>query len=122
MATPRHDQNGHRRRELRARIKATATHCGLCGRPLRPDLPWPHDLSTVIDEDLPRSRGGSPLDPANTSALHNACNRWKSTMTLTEAKALLAAGGNLSKPMTKGQRKALANPNVGKWASDASDF
>lgn len=117
-----HNANGHRRRRLVARIKATSTHCALCGHPLRPDLPWPHDLSTVIDEDLPRARGGNPLDPANTNAMHNRCNRFKSTMTISEAKALLATGAHVTKPLTKAQRKAIANPHVGHWSADAQTF
>lgn len=117
-----HNANGHRRRQLTTRIKATATHCALCDQPLQPNLKWPHDYSTVIDENLPRSRGGSPLDPENTSAMHNICNRFKSTMTLAEAKALLARGADIRKPLKKTQRKALANPNIGTWATDASTY
>lgn len=109
------NSNGHRRRQLTARIKATATHCALCGGPLNPDATWPDPQCTVIDEDIPRAKGGSPLDPDNTNAMHNQCNRFKSTMTLQEAKDMLTRGANVEKPMNKTQRKALLTPNVGEW-------
>lgn len=54
--------------------------------------------------------------------MHNICNRFKSTMTLAEAKALLARGADIRKPLKKTQRKALANPNIGTWATDASTY
>ena len=108
-------RNGHRRRELTRRIKATATHCSLCDQPLNPDAEWPADDYTVIDEDIPRVKGGSPLDPANTSAMHNACNRFKSTMTLAEAREALALGADVTKPMSKAARKQLLATNVGDW-------
>ena len=117
-----HNRNGHRRRQLTARIKATATHCALCGQALRPDLKWPHNYSTVIDEDIPRARGGSPYDPDNTNAMHNQCNRFKSTMTLAEARALLAAGADIKQPLRKTQRKALANPRAGSWSADSDTY
>lgn len=120
--TPHPYTNGHRRRQLTARIKATSTHCSLCNQPLNTDAKWPHDLATVIDEDLPRSRGGSAIDPSNTSAMHNRCNRFKSTMTIAEAQALLARGASLNKPLRRAQRRALTNPNIGQWTNAASTY
>ena len=114
--------NGHRRRQLTARIKATSTHCALCHQPLRPELEWPHDWCTVVDEDLPRSRGGSPLDRENTSAMHNRCNRFKGTMTLNEARELLARGANVTKPLKRSQRRAIMAQDVGKWSNVASSY
>lgn len=64
-----HNRNGHRRRQLVARIKATSTHCALCGQPLNPDAPHQDPTETVIDEDIPRSRGGDPLDPDKLATL-----------------------------------------------------
>lgn len=107
MHTGPANRNGHRRRQLRARIKATATHCALCGQPLNHDAQWPAPDCTVIDEDLPRARGGDPLSRANTNAMHNACNRFKSTMTLTEAKTALKTG---SRPA-----KRINTKHIGEW-------
>ena len=100
--------NGHRRRELRARVLAEETHCALCGGPVDqtltvvpgmhgPRCPGPtscagcapHPRRAEVDEDVPRSRGGSPLARDNCRLMHRACNRWKSTMTLAEARAKL---------------------------------
>ena len=114
-----HNRNGHRRRQLVARIKATSTHCALCGQPLNPDAPHQDPTETVIDEDIPRSRGGNPLDPDNTNALHRWCNSWKATMTLKEARQLLAAGHTLTTHPTKQTKlQALAKP-VGNWSKNA---
>ena len=114
--------NGHRRRQLTARIKATATHCALCHQPLRPELEWPDDWCTVIDEDIPRSKGGSPLDPENTSALHNVCNRFKGTMTLREARELLARGARVDRPLNRAQRRTLLATDTGAWSDVARHY
>lgn len=34
----------------------------------------PHPMSFVVDEIVPVSRGGDPLDPANTRPAHWICN------------------------------------------------
>ena len=117
-----HNRNGHRRRQLVARIKATSTHCALCGQPLNPNAPHQDPAETVIDEDIPRSRGGDPLDPANTNAMHRWCNSWKSTMTLTEAKTLLKLGHSLAQQPTKqSKQQAFAQP-VGQWEPNAANY
>ena len=107
MATMPHNANGHRRRELVKRVYAEETNCALCGKPVdrtlgmmpgqhgprcsTPDCRGcvPHPLRPEVDEDLPRSRGGSPYDRANTRLMHRRCNAWKSNRTLTEARTLL---------------------------------
>lgn len=106
MPTPAHNANGHRRRQLRARVLAEETHCALCGAPVDKTLTTqpgthgprcpgncngcvPHPHRAEVDEDIPRSRGGSPYDRANCRLLHRTCNAWKSDMTLNEAKAKL---------------------------------
>ena len=114
--------NGHRRRLLVQRIKATATHCALCDGPLFPDRRWPDPLSTVIDEDLPRARGGDPLSRANTNAMHARCNSFKGTMTLAEARQVLQAGFRIEKPPTKKQIAAIKIKGVGEWESGAAKW
>lgn len=106
-ATPAANANGHRRREVRKRVLAEEHICALCDRPVDKtltnvpgqhgprckgdDCPGciPHPLRPEVDEDLPRSRGGSPYDRENTRLMHRACNKAKGTMTLTEARAKL---------------------------------
>ena len=107
MATMSHNANGHRRRELVKRVLAEDTHCALCDKPLDKSLGMmpgqhgpkcssptckgcvPHPLRVEVDEDLPRSRGGSPYYRANTSGMHRRCNAFKSNRTLAEARAML---------------------------------
>lgn len=114
--------NGHRRRQLAQRIKATSTHCALCDQPLNPNATWPAPDSTVIDENIPRAKGGSPLDPDNTNAMHAACNRWKSTMTLAEARKLLAKGVKIGQHLAPKEREKLLNPKLGKWEPAATCY
>src|SRR5690606_3564625 len=104
MATTSHNANGHRRRQLRARVLAEEAHCALCGGPVDKTLRFtpgghgqrcpggtctgcsPHPMSPVVDEDLPRSRGGSPYERENCHLMHRSCNGAKGTMTITEYK------------------------------------
>ena len=79
--------NGHRRRQLVARVKAEETHCALCGGTLDFSLHYLDPMAAVVDEDIPRSRGGSQYDRANCHLMHRRCNSWKATMTLAEARA-----------------------------------
>lgn len=72
--------NGHRRRQLRARVLAEEDTCGICGQPvdralrLGPDGK-PHPLSPEVDEIIPFSLGGSPLERSNVRIAHRACNQ-----------------------------------------------
>ncbi len=96
--------NGHRRRELRARVRAEESVCALCGKLVDKAKRYlkgkhgprcrsadctgcvPDPMRGEVDEDLPRSRGGDPLLRSNTRLMHRKCNRWKGTMTLAEAR------------------------------------
>jgi len=107
MVTVPHNKNGHRRRELVKRVKAEEHTCALCGDPLDKTLTmdWgkhskrctkadckgciPHPRRVEVDEDIPRSRGGSPYERTNTHAMERQCNQYKGAMTLAEAKAKL---------------------------------
>src|SRR5699024_8570375 len=86
--------NGHRRRQVRARVLAEEDACALCGQLVDKTVPYPDAMSAVVDEDIPRIRGGSQYDRQNTVLMHSACNRWKWKMTLAEAKAKLANDKN----------------------------
>lgn len=92
---PRSDLNGngHRRRELKARVKAEETHCALCGKWVDKTLHHLEPMAAVVDEDIPRSRGGSQYSRDNCHLMHRRCNRWKGTMTLAEARAKLHTRG-----------------------------
>ena len=66
------------RQRARARIARevrAGAPCGLCGKPIDLNLPWPDPMSFVVDHVVPSSLGGSDdlLRPA-----HNQCNRVRS--------------------------------------------
>lgn len=110
------NSNGHRRRELRKRVLAEESICALCDKPVDksltnspgehgPKCPQtgcpgcvPHPMRAEVDEDLPRIRGGSQYDRKNCRLMHRTCNRWKSTMTLAEARAKRAGEPTKGKP------------------------
>jgi 5-methylcytosine-specific restriction endonuclease McrA len=77
-ANPRY-ANGHRRRNLRTRILREETHCGICGGEVDKTIPTPDPMSAEIDEIIPISQGGDPLDRANCQLTHRICNRCKSS-------------------------------------------
>lgn len=73
-------QKGHRGayEKARAKILATQTTCGICGRPVDKSIPPPHPLSPTIDHIIPVSKGGHPSDLSNLQLAHRCCNRQKS--------------------------------------------
>ena len=123
MVTQAHNANGHRRREVVKRVRAEETHCALCDKHVDKTLRYetgkhgpkchntdckgcvPHPMSGEVDEDVPRSRGGSPYDRRNTRLMHRKCNNWKSKMTISEARQRLH--GEENKPLPK--PRALGN-------------
>ena len=84
MATNPRYSNGARRRSIRARWRAIGDPCHICGRPIDYSLGMvtdprtgrrkPHPMSFVVDEIVPVSQGGDPLDFANTRPAHWICN------------------------------------------------
>ena len=97
--------NGYRRRQLVKRVKAEENTCALCDQPVDKTLNYlpnqhgrrcptrdctgciPDPMRGEVDEDIPRSRGGSAYDRRNTHLMHRKCNQWKGAMTLAEARA-----------------------------------
>lgn len=77
-ANPRR-ANGHRRTQLRNRVLREETHCAICAGEVDKLLPTPDPFSAEVDEILPVSMGGNPLDRANVQLTHRICNRCKST-------------------------------------------
>lgn len=75
-ANPRY-ANGARRRGIRDRWRAIGAPCALCGRPIDYSLPAGHPMSFEVDEIVPVSKGGDPLDFANTQPAHRICNQRK---------------------------------------------
>lgn len=90
MSNPRY-ANGHRRREIRKWLMATQDVCALCGKPIDKSLKTPHPMSFEVDEIVPVSRGGDPLDRSNVQAAHRICNRRKSNMAQPRTKRVISA-------------------------------
>lgn len=79
-ANPRH-ANGHRRRRLVARVYREEDECGICfeivdkRRPyINPVTGKPDRMSKSVDEIVPVSLGGDPLDRSNCRLAHLGCN------------------------------------------------
>lgn len=66
--------NGNARRKVRAWLKAQGRPCHLCGRAIDYSLPAGHPMSFEVDEIVPVSKGGSPIDPGNVAPAHRICN------------------------------------------------
>lgn len=75
-ANPRR-ANGSRRNAIRARWRAIGDPCHLCGKAIDYSLPAGHPMSFEVDEIVPVSKGGDPLDFANTQPAHRVCNQRK---------------------------------------------
>lgn len=77
----------HERRVLRERVRRRGDPCALCGKPIDYSLPARHPMSFELDEIIPISRGGSPIDPDNVQATHRICNERKGNRVGDELKA-----------------------------------
>lgn len=51
--------------------------CHICGLPIPPDAPAGTPLAFELDELVPVSKGGSPVDPSNVAPSHRCCNAWR---------------------------------------------
>ncbi len=74
MADPR---STRRWRNLRARVLARSTHCSLCGKPLRKDLPGTHRLGPTVDHIIEPGPDGDWFDETNLAAACKRCNSSK---------------------------------------------
>ncbi len=93
--------NGHRRDALRARVLGRGEPCWICGLPIDPSLPNLHPCQGVVDEAVPVSQGGSPLDPDNCLPAHRCCNSWRSAKPVTvvrEVQSAIASHGGAATP------------------------
>lgn len=75
MADNPRNANGHRRRQVRARVLTEESDCWLCGDPVDQTIRTPHPLSPEVHELIPVSKGGDPTDRANCRLTHRRCNR-----------------------------------------------
>lgn len=69
------------RTSLRNRVKLLGMPCALCGQPIDYSLPCGHPMSYELDEIVPVSLGGSPVDIDNVQPAHRICNQRKGNRT-----------------------------------------
>ena len=85
------------------RVRALGQPCWICGLPIDPTLPAGHPLAFELDELVPVSKGGSPIDFENTAGSHRVCNQWRSNKSVdlvTRIKAdVLKRFGHWSSPL-----------------------
>jgi 5-methylcytosine-specific restriction endonuclease McrA len=74
MASNPRRANGTRRDRLRRRVLAEEDTCGICGNAVDKSIAYPDPWSPTVDEILPVSLGGDPLDRANCRLAHFRCN------------------------------------------------
>lgn len=70
-------QNYSARVALRNQVKSLGLPCALCGQPIDYSLPAGDPWSYELDEIVPVSRGGSPIDFNNVQPVHRYCNQKK---------------------------------------------
>lgn len=67
--------NGSARDKLRRRVADEGMPCHLCGKAIDYSLPAGHPMSYELDEIVPVSKGGDPLDRSNVAPAHRTCNQ-----------------------------------------------
>ena len=82
-------KNGNARTKLRDWLKAQGRPCWICrafGRTGHIDytLPAGHPWCFEVDELVPVSKGGDPLDRDNVDATHRRCNQWRGNKSVDE--------------------------------------
>lgn len=78
------NKNGAARRKLRRWLKAQGRPCWICGAPIDYSLPAGHPFSFEVDELVPISKGGNPLDKRNVDAAHRICNQRRGNKSVDE--------------------------------------
>jgi hypothetical protein len=105
MSSNVRNKNGNARRKLRTWLKAQGRPCWICrafGRPAEIDysLPARHPWSFEVDELVPVSKGGNPLDHNNVDAAHRACNQWRGNKSVDEVLAIARGEVRSTSPAT----------------------
>lgn len=73
---------------LARRVRALGEPCWICGLPIDATLPAGHPLAFELDELVPVSRGGSPVDFDNCRGAHRACNQWRQARSVASVIAI----------------------------------
>ena len=70
------------------RVRALGEPCWICGLPIDTSLPAGHPLAFELDELVPVSKGGSPVDFENCKGAHRACNQWRQARSVASVIAI----------------------------------
>ena len=89
--------NYRERTRQRQRLLREQNFCALCGREIDKTLKTPHPMSAEVDEIIPVSKGGSPIDPSNLQLVHRCCNIRKGNKVAAENKKI----NNLPMPTSR---------------------
>ena len=103
MASNPRSANGNARRKLRLWLKAQHRPCWICQAfgldgEIDYSLPARHPLSFEVDELVPVSKGGSPIDRTNVDATHRSCNQWRGNKSVAEVLAIARDGNSQPSP------------------------
>jgi 5-methylcytosine-specific restriction endonuclease McrA len=81
-------RNGRPYRRLVAAQKALGLPCWICGHNIPANVDGRrHPLAFTLDHEMPLSKGGSLLDPANARSAHRRCNSSRGNRATTRPKA-----------------------------------
>lgn len=72
------------------RVRALGEPCWICGLPIDATLPAGHPLAFELDELVPVSKGGSPVDMRNVAGAHRLCNQWRSNRSVPTVERIRA--------------------------------
>ena len=72
------------RKQVEDRVKAEESHCHLCLTPVDKTLPAGLPASPEVDEIVPVSLGGDPLNRKNCRLAHKSCNARRGNMSVAE--------------------------------------
>ena len=87
--TKRPDRSGAHEaiyRKNRALVMKMSNVCGICGRPIDPELKFPDPMSASLDHIVPISLGGHPYAQSNMQVAHLICNRTKGAKLQTDSR------------------------------------
>lgn len=102
-------RNGSARTRLRARVAAEGAPCHLCGKAIDYTLPAGHPMCFELDEIVPVSKGGDPLDRANVAPAHRVCNQRRGN------RPLGLVGSDEPKGGADGQGERIGLPTSRDW-------
>ena len=102
--------NGSARRKVRAWLKAQALPCHICGRAIDYSLPARHPMSFEVDEIVPVSKGGSPIDRGNVAPAHRICNERRGNKPLASRRPRAFTASDV--PKTAGFRDGSGTPSA----------